>query len=83
MEITLCCNFLSCLLGGVNEWDSDNGSFKKYDMNLQFGTDEGSEGAFLEAMKVLQEKILSDSVKYLHSHSEDKEHYDSYHTIPP
>ena len=49
---------------GVNEWDSDNGSFKKYDMNLQFGTDEGSEGAFLEAMKVLQEKILSDSVKY-------------------
>ena len=48
---------------GVNEWDSDSGTFKKYDMNLQFGTDEGAEGAFLSAMKVLQEKILVDSVK--------------------
>ena len=49
---------------GVNTWDSDTGTFKKYDMNLQFGTEDGAEGAFLAAMRALQSKILDDSVKY-------------------
>ena len=50
---------------GVNAWDSDDGSYKKYDLNLSWGTkDKGtSEGLFYQAMHDLQTKILDDAVK--------------------
>ena len=50
---------------GVNAWDSDDGSYKKYDMNLNWSTkDTGcSEGLFYTAMHGLQTKILEDAVK--------------------
>jgi len=50
---------------GVNAWDSDDGSYKKYDMNLNWSTkDTGcSEGLFYNAMQGLQTKILEDAVK--------------------
>jgi len=50
---------------GVNAWDSDDGSYKKYDMNISWGTKDTStsEGLFFEAMKGLQTKILEDAVK--------------------
>ena len=49
---------------GVNEWDSDDSTFKKYDMNLQFNSsDENtSEGAFFRALEKFQEKVLMDAV---------------------
>ena len=48
---------------GVNEWDDDTGSYKKYDMNLQFDeSPSGSEAMFLKGMKELQEKVLNDAV---------------------
>jgi hypothetical protein len=49
---------------GVNEWDSDDSSFKKYDMNLQFNTSDEStsEGAFFHALEDFQEKVLMDAV---------------------
>jgi hypothetical protein len=49
----------------VNAWDSDDGSYKKYDLNLSWGTkDKGtSEGLFFQAMQDLQTKILDDAVK--------------------
>jgi len=50
---------------GVNAWDSDDGSYKKYDMNISWSTKDTStsEGLFFEAMKGLQTKILEDAVK--------------------
>ena len=49
---------------GLNEWDSDTGTYKKYDLNLQFNTDDTStsEGTFRAALQALQDKILNDAV---------------------
>ena len=56
------------LTWGVNCWDSEDSSYKKYDLNLQFGdrsTDtDTSEGFFFAALKELQEKILNDAVTH-------------------
>ena len=49
---------------GVNAWDSDDGSYKKYDLNLTWSSksDDTSEGRFFKAMEDLQSKILEDAV---------------------
>ena len=49
---------------GMNEWDSDNGAYKKYDLSLQFNTDDTStsEGVFRAAIQSLQDKVLEDAV---------------------
>jgi len=59
--------FPLCMTWGVNCWDSDDSSFKKYDLSLQFGErsedPSTSEGYFFAAMKELEEKVLADAVK--------------------
>lgn len=51
---------------GVNAWDSDDGSYKKYDLNLSWGTKDAStsEGQFFKAMEDFQNKILDDAVGF-------------------
>ena len=53
---------------GCNEWDTDDGAYKKYDLNLQFGDraddPETSEGYLFQAFQQLQEKVLNDAVTY-------------------
>ena len=53
---------------GCNEWDTDDGAYKKYDLNLQFGDraddPETSEGYLFQAFQQLQEKVLNDAVTH-------------------
>ena len=54
------------LTWGVNEWVSDNGGPSKYDMALQFPSEEYSSKAttdFLNNMKAFEEKLKDDAVK--------------------
>ena len=54
------------LTWGVNEWPSENGGPSKYDMALQFPSEEYSSKAttdFLANMKAFEEKLKDDAVK--------------------
>lgn len=54
------------LTWGTNEWPSDTGGPSKYDMSLQFPSEEYASAAtskFLENMKAFEEKLKNDAVK--------------------